>query len=987
MKKNAKLKNIPAIILLSLLLALVPAMGASVTVAADSSTTAPADEFRAVWVSSVVNLDYPSARNLTVDQLKNEAIRILDRAKAAGMNAVILQVRPTSDALYKSSIFPWSYYLTGKQGSAPASGFDPLAFWVDEAHKRSMKIHAWVNPFRITMGSASAPETDVTKLAANNPARLHPEWTVAHTDGRLYYNPGLAEARQLIIDGMCEIVKNYDVDGVHFDDYFYPGTDFNDAAAFKADPRGFTALADWRRDNINKLIKETGEAVHAIKPDVDFGVSPAGIWANKSSSPYGSDTNGNQTYYSGYADSKAWVQLKYVDYIAPQIYWHIGYSIADYTTLVKWWNNVVEGTGVKLYIGQAAYRVDPASSTVSWRSPAELVNQMKVNRETKNYAGSIYFRALSVIDNKATFEALQNYYNPPADTGLPNVPNIKSLAVNKPMNDATINASSYFMMGTSDPTQPLTINGQLISNRSSSGFFGYLVSLNAGKNVITLKQGNTVVTRVITRGTPPSTYVAPSVSSAMIVPNSEYPLNNDKVYRAPGQTITLKCNAPIGSTVTASFMGRIYTLKPATTTRPGTDKLYTTTFSYTVALSSYKGAKAGSVYDLGMPVYTMTYGDIKSSVTAGTPYVIVGGAPVNTEVKTEFAKVYYGATTSGGPAGELAKGMTCTAAYAGDGWLKLTSGYYIFVDDVNVTPVQNPPKFTLSTASYSLSDRYETLSFPVDGAPSDMASLDATNRILTYRVYSVAGVSPIVLPQESIFSSVAASYNASNATATYQFKMKNLVWVDGFYSELSGGKLTFHIKIRPKVGNNTLNGITVMIDPGHGGSASGAIGPLGTLYCEKDAALDISKKLKAKLEAMGAKVVMTRETDVYLDLYTGRLDISRKLKPDLFLSIHLNSMGDDYDGNTVLGAAAFYRPVQGMLFAQQLYSNYTKDLNLGLKGCRAENYAVINGFWAPHVLLETGFINNPYESEFLFSAKGQDAVSGSIANSILKYFN
>ncbi|MDL2274365.1 family 10 glycosylhydrolase, partial [Oscillospiraceae bacterium OttesenSCG-928-G22] len=202
------------------------------------------EEFRGMWVATVLNLDYPSKSGLSVAAMKTEAIRILDNCKSMGFNAVVFQVRPSGDALYKSSIFPWSEVLTGTQGRAPEGGFDPLKFWIDEAHARGLELHAWINPFRVARSSH-----DISKLAASNPARKNPALVVKHADGHMYLNPGLPEARKLVIDGVREIVTNYDVDGIHYDDYFYPSANFGDSAAYTAHGKGYSNIEDWRRDN------------------------------------------------------------------------------------------------------------------------------------------------------------------------------------------------------------------------------------------------------------------------------------------------------------------------------------------------------------------------------------------------------------------------------------------------------------------------------------------------------------------------------------------------------------------------------------------------------------------------------------------------------------------------------------------------------------------------------------------------------------------
>ena len=357
---------------------------------------ADSGKLKGVWVASVFGIDYPSKATTDDRQLRNDAVKILDNIADMGFNAVFFQVRPCSDALYKSEIYPWSQHLTGKQGAAPANSFDPLAFFVEEAHKRGLEIHAWLNPYRIT----AMPE-DNEKLSQNSPALRYPGLTVVHTDGKMYFNPGEPEARRLIIDGVAEILLNYDVDGIHLDDYFYPGSDFADQETFEKYGGGYSNIGDWRRNNVTTLIKELQATVREIKPEVKFGISPFGIWANKGSNPLGSDTRGSESYSKQFADTRLWVKEGYLDYIMPQLYWSIGFEIADYQKLLAWWSDVASGTGVKLYIGQGAYRTVGASEESEWYGGLEIKRQASMNKANKTVSGYCMYTYNSFLKDGA----------------------------------------------------------------------------------------------------------------------------------------------------------------------------------------------------------------------------------------------------------------------------------------------------------------------------------------------------------------------------------------------------------------------------------------------------------------------------------------------------------------------------------------------------------------------------------------------------------
>lgn len=386
-------------------------------------------QMRGVWVSAIYNLDYPSEGTTNADTLRKESDAILDRCAEIGFNTVFLQVRPTADAYYKSDIYPWSRYLTGKQGTAPSGNFDPLSYWVEEAHKRGLELHAWINPYRVTRTG----EDEWQALSAQNPAKLHPDWII-HQGENYYFDPALPEVRQMVVDGALEIVNNYDVDGIHLDDYFYPEGDFDDAASFERYGAGFDDLGDWRRNNVNLLIAALDEAVHKADADISFGVSPSGIWDNAKDHEGGSATNGYSSYAQSYADSLYWVENGLVDYICPQVYWEIGFEKADFEIVLDWWSEAVKGTDVKLYIGIADYRSAEATDTASkWYGSAEIERQMEMLDTKGGASGTIHFRYGSVDGSAALSAMLKKHF---ASAPLPVTPSVPEAPAQTPAKNA-----------------------------------------------------------------------------------------------------------------------------------------------------------------------------------------------------------------------------------------------------------------------------------------------------------------------------------------------------------------------------------------------------------------------------------------------------------------------------------------------------------------------------------------------------------------------
>lgn len=401
----------------------------------------PKRQLRAMWIASVTNIDWPTRESGTApDRIARQQAEYrawLDLAQRLNHNAVIVQVRPTADAFWPSPLEPWSEYLVARGARGQDPGWDPLAFLVAEAHQRNLEFHAWFNPYRVSMpvgaGDPTAAGADINKLAPNHPVRAHPEWALAYpvnaAGSRLYYNPGIPEVRQFVQDAMMDAVTRYDIDGVHFDDYFYPypaaGQDFADDAAYAQYGAGFANKGDWRRHNINLLVQEFGARIKAAKPWVKFGISPFGIWRNRATDPLGSDTAGLQSYDAIYADTRTWVKQEWVDYILPQIYWHIGFAIADYAKLVPWWADVVSGTRVHLYIGQADYKIATPGQPAAWFDPHEMSRHLTFNRDYPQVLGNVHFSAVQVRANKlgaTDIYAAAHYSRPALVPRMPHLP-------------------------------------------------------------------------------------------------------------------------------------------------------------------------------------------------------------------------------------------------------------------------------------------------------------------------------------------------------------------------------------------------------------------------------------------------------------------------------------------------------------------------------------------------------------------------------------
>jgi uncharacterized lipoprotein YddW (UPF0748 family) len=367
----------------------------------------PMREFRGVWVATVGNIDWPSRKTLSTQEQKAELLAILDRAAQLKLNAIIFQVRPACDALYASQIEPWSEYLTGTMGKPPEPFYDPLAFAIEEAHKRGLELHAWFNPYRVRLLSASSP------VAPNHVSKTRPQLVRRYGD-LLWLDPGEKEVQDYSLGVVMDVLKRYDADGIHFDDYFYPykardasgkELEFPDDASWRRfGARGHLSRDDWRRENVNTFVQRAYKSIKAAKPWAKFGVSPFGIWRPRNPP----QIQGFDAYASLYADSRKWLASGWVDYFAPQLYWEINPPEQSFPVLLRWWaaQNI---KGRLLCPGVASAKVGHG-----WQ-PQEIVNQIRLARAQPGITGHIHWDMKSLMHTSALDEVLEReVYSQPA---------------------------------------------------------------------------------------------------------------------------------------------------------------------------------------------------------------------------------------------------------------------------------------------------------------------------------------------------------------------------------------------------------------------------------------------------------------------------------------------------------------------------------------------------------------------------------------------
>lgn len=387
--------------------------------AAQTTQSAPKHEFRGAWLHIIGQEQYAK---MTPAETQAYLIDQLDALKQSGCNAIIWQVRPQADAAYKSSLEPWSRWISGKAGVAPSPEWDPLDFMVAQAHKRGMELHAWINPYRVTSSKNDKP-------AEGHIYYQHPEWFLKYDDGKIYFDPALPESRNFICTVVRDIMTRYDIDAIHMDDYFYPypieGKEFPDTASWKKYGAGWTNKGDWRRHNVDVLIYDLHKVMQQTKPWVRLGISPFGIWRNKKSDVNGSATNGLQCYDALYADCPAWTRAGWVDYMVPQLYWQLEHKAASDSVLIEWWNT--QANGRHMYYGYAVRNSMDYADTQNPAVKSQIGRKVAMSRALPNVHGIVWWPGYDVTRNyKGAKDSLVNRIMPtkaiaPASTWIDSI--------------------------------------------------------------------------------------------------------------------------------------------------------------------------------------------------------------------------------------------------------------------------------------------------------------------------------------------------------------------------------------------------------------------------------------------------------------------------------------------------------------------------------------------------------------------------------------
>jgi len=972
----------------------------------------PSDpEIRGIYIATVDNINYPSSRGISADDLKKELDTILANCIQANLNTVYFQVRPTADAFYKSEIFPVSEYLTGTQGWELPDSFDPLLYLTEEAHKRGIKVHAWVNPLRVTAGTETKPKHDVNMLADGHPAKKHPEYTVPYADGRLYFDCGIPEVRTLIADGLREIVANYDVDGIIFDDYFYPypvkengkTAVFDDSETF-AKYGGEMSLEDFRRDSVNKMIELCYNTVKETDPECLFGVAPAGIWQNNDGTNGGSDTAGMESYNDIYCDTVAWVEGRYVDYIAPQIYWSFTKPEARYDTLVRWWNALLDGTGIDLLISHGVYRYDDSESG-AWTNPEnELRCQVEFARSELCYKGSILYGYKAIVNNAhGLFDEVRDVfknekYHPDAeatDTGL---------IIGHPASGSYINLAKEdvgsFVLGTSDPTKPLYIDGEKVS-RTKSGYFSLYLPLKDGENKFVFSHNGTETEYVLNRGKAPSSPGNQATNPTLDEPGiaSVTPTYN---WMNRG-TLSVSATAPKGSKVTATLNGKTVSLTPTLNLPQENGKymkeVYTGSFTLT--------ATDGQIKDLGKVSFKSELNGQTYTAESASIRVIGNGASIpvevindDSEMKIERDSWYYDDFTA------QSKGMRDNATLLSSGMYKLRCGG--FVSERNIRELDGALIGLANVTSAEMTSDAKATYLKFKVSENIPINCNMENGVFTVSLYNInrANMPQPELVENPLFTAVNGKASAKANAYNYLLTLVNIENFYGFRHYYEDGYLIFEWRNPEKLPDTDkpLAGKTIVLDAGHGITNPNALGPLGLTegaMNEADFNLEIVMATQPLLEELGATVIQIRDRDCEVDIpvapkndvdistssgYPYRVYTLIEADPDLAISIHQNSMEYSADVTKIRGVVGLYFADSGYMLTETVGESISTALNKLDRSPTHQRLAMVRNPKFPATLIETCFITSVEEYERMMQPDAVDTIAIAITDGVLEYY-
>ncbi len=880
---------------------------------------------RGIFVDTLDNKDFPSRSGLSSKEIKAEITEIVALVRKGGYNAIFFEARPQGDSLYSSRIFPKSDFLTKKQGDF--SFIDPLKLLIKEAKKSQVDIYAVIDPYYIG--------DDLSSLHKSNPGAKNPG-LVLNIGDSYYLNPTDAKTAELNVDDVKAMVKKYDLAGVLIDGVDLP--------ALK-NQSGYGT-------SVSKLIGTLSSAISSAKKDTVLGVVLSG------------STQSSVLSLELSAISKS------AGLLIPRISAAVGYDEDSYQKILAAWISAAGGADKLCPVSSAASILSPSSDGVFIKSSNELLFQQYINEQTGISKSAISGYSYLKTGYFDLLEKLSSFSNHTASSAPKiNLDYPRTLSITRPTADLTTTYSSYYIMGTSNPDVPLTIDGETIERTSTTGLFGAYVNLSVGENTFTFTQGAQSKVVSITRKTG-STPVTISTITVMS------PASSTSVKK--GGELTLTCTAPAGSSVSASFLGKSVTL----TQQSPANASVAATFKGKLKVPSI--SPDGEVTNLGPVSYTLTRNGITTSYTSkGNVYYVGTNATLAVQVSDYISSVPYDYTINGVFKATLRQGACDFVKSEVGEYYELASGGYIMKSTVQVLTGKAAVTKTASSMITAHNDKNE--GYLIKGATGLTYTASERDDGIDITLYNLTGLPKSMPLTSTVFSSISCREEGGNTIISFTTANGKPVW--GYDIGYSGEDTQIYFKKSPVISNSfgrPLEGVTVVLDPGHGGTDPGALGTAGLSGpAEKDLNLATAYVIKTQLEQMGASVTLTRTGDEAVSLF-DRMLTADKVRPDFFLSVHHNSVGENANASKPVGIEAYYHNSNGSLFAKKLTNDVSTDMNSLNRGFFDSYYVVTKTSQAPAVLLELGFMPNPLEYERLSSSLEMFRIACGVSSAIVE---
>ena len=916
--------------------------------AAPASAKEEKKEFRALYYDMFDTESMIMLEDNSITALKKSVKEVVKFAKDNGFSTIFLKGVSSAGAIYDSKYLPnVASVLSGVEE------FDLMQYFLDTAHKNSVSVYVVADIGRIQIDGYEPTQSDPVK-------RFSP-WIIEDN----YWNIGAPSVQKMITSYIEELSKTYNVDGIMVDGFWYANSNPDDEWLTKE----LESPDNYRRASVESLLDAMSKAAKAGDENIAFGTTAQAVWASKSFDSRGTLTYGLESYFDNFADTLSWLENVELDFIAPKMQYSITNDDMSYRVITEWWEK-------NLPYDVEIYTINmPDLVGTAFEKKYEIVNQIQINRNLE-FDGHILYSYNSLSNEKneimsviEPLYALDTVYDMSTDL------KIKSgFKTTRPEKSATVSYETYFITGICDPDEPVYMNGKKLDSVGSAGVFGAFVELKVGKNTFTFTQGDESVKVTITRE-------EGSTSSKISSLSNRFPTYDDFVYA--GKEVTISCTGPSGARVTAEVFGKTVALEQTQDAKDGI------AVKFSAKVTANNKSPDDEVVNIGKVKYTMVYNEKTKEYTSSANLFYVGEnakAAVKVIEPLGLGTVYRKADSNSDVVGYLYTGTVEYITGSSGNFFTLPMGGYISKGSVDPITGKNKLSNEISNAKLKLYEGYEKIILDTSKRSAFTATMTEEKLVVT--IYNVTSAADIDLSESKVLSSCEITQKDDCVVYTFEQNKEKALW--GYHISYDGDDTHITLKYPPALSDNKdalLEGVTIMVDPGHGDTDTGAWGVAG-MYgpTEKDLNMAISEKVVNKLKELGATIYTTRTTDIKVD-FEGRLGFSDAIKPDIFLSVHHNSVNVNADMAKPNGIEVFYHSeINSKEFAQNIVdylAEYT-DRTVRGKGAIYADYRVTRLYYAPSVLIEIGFMPNPTEYSDLVKSETIEKEAQAIVDAIIK---